>query len=140
MGRPEPGVDVFAEQAGKAQFNDAKSSAIDAHYAKEKEQKEEAAAKIEKEISQVGAPSTKEAVEAPQSVVAEEKKDEKKDEKKAETKVEEKKDAKPAAEAKPAEEKKEEPPTLKKPAGPLDEVEVEAAKVAEELYPEAAAV
>ena len=34
----------------------------------------------------------------------------------------------------------EEPPTLKKPAGPLGEIEVEAAKVAEELYPEAAAI
>ena len=132
MGRPEPGVDVFAEKP----VNDAKSSGNIEGVVKE----DQDTRKVEKEVSSV-APEAQTTIDAAAAVAAEPKKEDA-ETSSASSSTSESSSAVAEEKKVPAEEKKEPedvpavPP--KEPAGPLDEMDMEAQKVAEELYPEAA--
>jgi CCR4-NOT transcriptional regulation complex NOT5 subunit len=134
MGKPEPGVDVFAEKP----VNDAKSSGNVEGVVKD----DQDTRKVEKEVSSV-APEAQTTIDA---AAAEPKKEEAETSSVSSSSSSTTESSSTVSEEKKVPEEKEgkkEPEDVpavapKDPAGPLEEMDMEAKKVAEELYPEAA--
>ncbi|KAJ2923792.1 hypothetical protein H1R20_g13298, partial [Candolleomyces eurysporus] len=132
MGKPEPGVDVFAEKPA----NDAKSSVTVEGVVKGDQDTRD----VKKEISSV-APEAKTTIDA--AAAAPEGKKEDTDSSSASSSPTSESSSSASEDSSKKEpvatDKPEDVPAAapKKPAGPLDEMDMEAKKVAEELYPDA---